>query len=284
MDKQITIISILLNFIFPASIIFWNKKCGFVFLLITFDYKLFLMNKKILYLILISVFQIYSANIYGQDDIQISNSFSTTKVLKEPQNARENDDEVHYLKPTALIVPGTFLIYSGLKPFVDDIGKLDNRIMANVQANYPNFHTNAADYLMWVPSASVYAMDALKVKTKHTFTQHLMLDAGSILITGGLGYGMRIVSKHIKAYDSNNTKFPSGHAANAFRGAEFLHQELKDVSPVFSYSGYVVATGVGLLRIYNKNHLLTEVLAGAGLGILSTKLTYWIFHKTSLDQ
>jgi membrane-associated phospholipid phosphatase len=40
-----------------------------------------------------------------------------------------------------------------------------------------------------------------------------------------------------------------------------------------------VATGVGLLRIYNKNHLLSEVLAGAGLGILSTKLTYWIFDK-----
>jgi membrane-associated phospholipid phosphatase len=137
---------------------------------------------------------------------------------------------------------------------------------------------------MWVPSASVYAMDALKVKTKHDFKQHLILDAGSILITGGIGYGMRLISKHIDAYSENGTKFPSGHAANAFRGAEIVHQELKDQSPVLSYSGYVVATGVGLLRIYNKNHLLTEILAGAGLGILSTKLTYWIFHKTSLDQ
>ena len=40
-----------------------------------------------------------------------------------------------------------------------------------------------------------------------------------------------------------------------------------------------VATAVGVLRIYNRDHLLTEVLAGAGLGILSTKLTYWIFDK-----
>jgi hypothetical protein len=29
--------------------------------------------------------------------------------------------------------------------------------------------------------------------------------------------------------------------------------------------------------MYNKNHLLTEVLAGAGLGILSGKLTCWAF-------
>jgi len=48
-----------------------------------------------------------------------------------------------------------------------------------------------------------------------------------------------------------------------------------------SYSGYVVATGVGMLRIYNKQHYLSEVIAGAGLGILSTKLTYWVFDKVT---
>ena len=58
-----------------------------------------------------------------------------------------------------------------------------------------------------------------------------------------------------------------------------MHQELKEASPVLSYSGFLVAAGVGALRIYNDDHLLSEVLAGAGLGILSTKLTYWIFDK-----
>ncbi|MGN6194963.1 MAG: phosphatase PAP2 family protein [Ginsengibacter sp.] len=239
---------------------------------------------KIIYIFFISLFHFYIPSVQAQDQVALSNSFSSTKDLYESNKFETDDEDEHYLKPTAFIIPGSFLIYSGLKPFVDDIGKLDNRIMANIQKNYPNFHTNAADYLMWVPSASVYAMDALKVKTKHTFKQHLILDAGSILITGGIGYGMRLISKHIDAYNENGTKFPSGHAANAFRGAEIVHQELKDQSLVLSYSGYVVATGVGLLRIYNKNHLLTEVLAGAGLGILSTKLTYWIFHKTGLDQ
>jgi len=36
---------------------------------------------------------------------------------------------------------------------------------------------------------------------------------------------------------------------------------------------------VGLLRIYNKEHFLTEVIAGAGLGMLSTKFTYLVFDK-----
>lgn len=196
-------------------------------------------------------------------------------------------DSLHnkrYLKPSAFIVPGTFIVYGGLKPFVNGIENLDTNIMSNVRKNHPGFHTNAADYIMWAPSASVYVMDALKVKTRHNFFEHLIIDAASIVITGGLGYGMRLITKNIKVYNENGTKFPSGHVANAFRGAEIFHQELNERNKVLSYSGYVVATAVAVLRIYDKDHLLSEVLAGAGLGILSTKLTYLIFDKVKYKR
>ncbi len=209
-------------------------------------------------------------------------SSQTLTATNQPDNdtiAYPKETNAHYLKPTALIVPGAFLIYTGLKPFIGGIKKLDDIIYENIKANHPGFHTNAEDYLMWTPSASIYFLDALSVRTKHNFKEHLILDAGSIVITGGIGYAMRLVSRHINAYKTSSTEFPSGHTANAFRGAELLHQELKDNNKLISYSGYVVATAVGVLRIYNKDHLLTEVLAGAGLGILSTKLTYWIFDK-----
>lgn len=156
--------------------------------------------------------------------------------------------------------------------------------MESVQKNHPDFHSSAADYIMWSPSASVYMLDALKVKTEHNFTQHLIIEAGSVFITGGIGLGMRIISKQIKVYNDGDTKFPSGHTANAFRGAEILHQELKRKNPVISYSGYIAATAVGLLRIYGKDHYLSEVIAGAGLGIFSTKLTYWLFNKAKKSK
>ena len=203
----------------------------------------------------------------------IQQSTQTLDTLVQ-QNSNSN-----YLKPAALIVPGTFLVYGGLKPFISDIGNLDDDIFTQIKKNDPGFYTNAEDYLMWTPSASVYIMDAFKIKTKHTFKEHLILDAGSIVITGGIGYAMRLISRNINVYTTQGTKFPSGHTANAFRGAEILHQELKYNNKLLSYSGYLVATAVGVLRIYNKDHLLTEVLAGAGLGILSSKLTYWIFDK-----
>lgn len=264
------------NFIYQIS----ELNSLYNFLLITFENQA---QKMIVKRICIFIFSLlinfYSLIVFAQD-AEPSTTVNDSIHLSE-DSARQMVQKVspHYLKPAALIAPGTFLIYGGLKPVINGIPKLDDKIMNNIQEKYPDFHNNIADYLMWAPSASVYTMDAFHVETQHSFKEHLIIDAGSILVTGALGFGMRKISENINAYNSENTKFPSGHTANAFRGAEIVHQELKESHPVLSYSGYVVAAGVGLLRIYDKDHFLSEVIAGAGLGILSTKLTYWVFGK-----
>ena len=196
----------------------------------------------------------------------------------------ETAKKERYFKPAAIIVPTTFLVYGCLKPVIPGIENLDTRIWENVNNNHPDFYTRTDDYLQWVPSASIYLMDAFKVKTKHSFKEHLLIEAGSIIITGGAGFVMRKISGNIEVYNTHGTWFPSGHTANAFRGAEIVFQELKDSHRVLSYSGYLVASAVGVLRIYNKQHLLTEVLAGAGLGMLSTKLTYLVFDKVKTHK
>lgn len=192
--------------------------------------------------------------------------------------------KTHYLKPVSLIIPGSFILYGSLKSSVKGIRQTDDDIMASIKKNHPYFSTTADDYLMWAPSACIYLMDALHVKTRHSFTEHLILDAGSMVVAGGVGFVMRKISHSIDVYNTQGTKFPSGHTTNAFRSAEIFHQELKAIHPVLSYSGYLVATTVGVLRMYNKGHLLSEVLAGAGLGILSTKLTYWAFDKVKYKK
>lgn len=228
-------------------------------------------NRSYIFLLTISIVFINKA-LLGQENISVPLS-----KMNLPGKLDEQND--HYLKPVALIIPGTFLIYGGLKPFINGIQRLDDSIYSKIETNHPGFHTNADDYLTWAPSASIYLLDALKVKTEHSFKEHLILDAGSLLITGGLGYTLRLITRNSDAFTKHNTKFPSGHTANAFRGAEIFHQELKYSHPLLSYGGYLIATTVGILRIYNKDHLLTEVITGAGLGILSTKLTYWIFDR-----
>ncbi len=234
------------------------------------------MRKKWLCLHLMFVLlNVWSCEVTAQD-IQIVKSPADSGI-KELRNQ-------HDLKLTTLIVPGTLLLYGALKPAVRGISNLDNDILEHIKKSQPGFHTNAEEYLMWEPSASLYIIDAFKQRTKNSFKEHLFLDAGSIIVTGGIGYLMRKISGNIKVYNMQGTKFPSGHTANAFRGAEILHQELKYNYKLFSYSGYVAAVAVGILRIYNKDHLLTEVLAGAGLGIISSKLTYWIFDKVKFHK
>jgi membrane-associated phospholipid phosphatase len=235
------------------------------------------MINRCLRLTLLNVFINFYCYSISVQDVQFSRLSVDTSI-------KPDSDDQRYLKPGALVIPGTFLIYAALKPAIKGIENIDDTLYNLVLMNHPYFHTNAESYLMWSPTASIYLLDAFKIKARHSFKEHLILDGGSIVITGGLGYAMRLISRDVKVYTTHNTKFPSGHTANAFRGAEMLHQELKYKNELLSYSGYLVATGVGILRIYNKDHLLTEVLAGAGLGISSTKLTYLIFDKIKYQR
>lgn len=80
---------------------------------------------------------------------------------------------------------------------------------------------------------------------------------------------------------SSLNSFPSGHTATAFMGAELMMQEYKNESVWYGISGYVVAAGTGAFRMYNNRHWLTDVVAGAGIGILSAKAGYWLYPITS---
>ena len=49
-----------------------------------------------------------------------------------------------------------------------------------------------------------------------------------------------------------------------------------EYGPYWGLCGYCVATTVGLLRIYNGRHWVNDVIAGAGIGILSARIGYWM--------
>lgn len=111
--------------------------------------------------------------------------------------------------------------------------------------------------------------------------------ATSYLLVSGTVLGLKSVTNVERPDGSSNNSFPSGHTATAFAGAEFLWQEYKDQSIWYGIAGYVVATGTGLFRIYNDRHWLTDVAAGAGIGILCTKTAYWfsrVFKKCCLKK
>ena len=76
---------------------------------------------------------------------------------------------------------------------------------------------------------------------------------------------------------SDNYSFPSGHTANAFAAAEFMAQEYAEKSPWFGVIGYSFATATAVLRVYNRDHWFSDIITGAGVGILSTKAAYLLY-------
>lgn len=76
------------------------------------------------------------------------------------------------------------------------------------------------------------------------------------------------------------TFFPSGDAEEAFANTDFLRQEYKCVSPWYGVAAYAIAASTGYLRKYNNKHWFNALVACAWVGIIFTKLPFWLYLKT----
>lgn len=132
------------------------------------------------------------------------------------------------------------------------------------------------DISQYTPFLAVYGLNALGINGKNSFKDRTIILGTAYLIMGTTVNVLKKTTTVERPDGTSFNSFPSGHTATAFMGAEFLYQEYKDVSVWYGISGYIIATGTGFFRIYNDRHWLTDVAAGAGIGILSTKIAYWM--------
>lgn len=146
-------------------------------------------------------------------------------------------------------------------------------------SNHGKDKTEIDAYLQYVPMTVPYVLDLCKVRPNHELKDRTIILAMSYVTMGFFVNTMKPLFKEKRPDTHARNSFPSGHTATAFMGAEFLFQEYKGKNTWIGYTGYAMAALTGYLRIYNDRHYLNDVLAGACIGIISTKLSYWLYPK-----
>jgi len=137
-----------------------------------------------------------------------------------------------------------------------------------------DFEFRIDDYAQYAPIAQMYLADIMGVKAKnHWFDQSKYLLISNI-ISSGITHSLKNIINKTRPNGSDHS-FPSGHTTFAFTNAAVLHQEFRETSPVLAYSGYAFAATTGTFRMLNNKHWFSDVLLGAGIGILATEIVYY---------
>lgn len=143
----------------------------------------------------------------------------------------------------------------------------------------PTFSHHYDDYMQYMPAVSVYALNLAGVKGRNNLGRATISYGASAIIMGIFVNAIKYTAKVERPDGSRNNSFPSGHSSNAFMNATFLHKEYGNISPIYSIAGYTMSTFTAVGRGLNNRHWISDVLAGAGIGILSTQLGYFFVNK-----
>lgn len=232
--------------------------------------------KALILLLIPSVFfaQNDSLNIAQRDTISTEKS-----VVQSPISTTDNSK----IKATKFIVPGVLIGYGVLATETKLFKKINFDTRNEIREDHPTFATGLDNYTQFVPGAAAFALKAFGVQGESSLRKSAIVYAMSLGISTAIVVPTKSLTHQERPDGSNFKSFPSGHTAFAFANAEFLRREYWNTSPWIGVAGYAVATGTGIWRMYNNKHWLGDVAAGAGVGILSTTLSYWLYDKLHLD-
>ena len=139
---------------------------------------------------------------------------------------------------------------------------------------FPTYRTKLDNYLLFAPYLELGAVALAGVQGRNDRINTLLIIAKGEAIMLASTFAVKYLSREERPDGSDNLSFPSGHTAQAFLAASIVHTEFRDKSQLYGIGAYAIATSVGVLRMVNTKHWQSDVVAGAGFGILSAHLAY----------
>jgi membrane-associated phospholipid phosphatase len=139
---------------------------------------------------------------------------------------------------------------------------------------FPTYRTHLDNLLIFAPYAELGLVALAGVESHNDRLNTLLVIGKSELIMLASTYAVKFVSHETRPDGTDNLSFPSGHTAQAFLAASIVHNEFRDKSQWYGIGAYTLASSVAVLRMVNSKHWQSDVVAGAGFGILSAHLAY----------
>ena len=200
-------------------------------------------------------------------------AFQSSRTLTSPQ--------IYSFPTHSFLAPGLMVAYGLTTLKSDPLQDLNEDVKKKIWSDHPHRLWHIDNYLQFVPAAAVYGLNIAGVKGKNNFRDRSCIFLMSNIFLNVTVSSVKKLTQEQRPDGSSFASFPSGHTAEAFANAEFLRQEYKEVSSWYGIAGYVTATATGVLRMYNNKHWLSDVIAGAGVGMASTRLAYWLYPRIS---
>lgn len=129
------------------------------------------------------------------------------------------------------------------------------------------------DYIQYLPAAAYLGLGAVGVPGRHPLRERLAAGVTAYVAMAAVTNIVKYTVRERRPDSDSRNSFPSGHTATVFTGAELIRLEYGTWPAV---GAYTMATAVAFLRLYNGRHWINDVLAGAGIGIVSARLGYWM--------
>ena len=129
------------------------------------------------------------------------------------------------------------------------------------------------DVLEFTPFAADILLGVAGVHTYYSIADRAISSVTSLIIAEATVQIMKHTVTVTRPDGSDSHSFPSGHSARAFAGAELTRIHYGNL---WGLGAYGLAAATAVLRVGHQRHWLSDVMVGAGIGIISARVAMWL--------
>lgn len=199
-----------------------------------------------------------------------------TDTLRKYERSRPDSLKVPFYKSKlfkATIVPAILIGY-GVSTIRDNGIYSSYDVRDDILRHNPNFDSGLDNVLLVAPYVELAIVNLLQVKSNNDFVNTALVTLKAEAVMAAMVFGLKEITKLERPNGEDDKSMPSGHTAQAFLAASIVHTELRHHSQWYGVGAYGIATSVAAMRMLKNKHWQSDVFVGAGIGILSSHLSY----------